>query len=161
MSIAYYDETVLPCFTLPMENVHTRSKKYLGRKALTGKVYATLNFTILSDAEMDALHIFWRHTCNYGTEPFVATLPIFGMRKETGYDVAFICMWHDDFKPNKVDLHWTLSIKIRLLARVEWVTDDAGNYITNDNGDRIYTDNSLHPATDNIIDYLQYADITL
>lgn len=161
MALPFYDETTLPCFNLPFENQHTRSKKYLGRKALTGKVYATLNFTVLNDDEMNALHEFWRVDCNYGTEPFVADIPLFGKNLTTEGELAFIVMWHDDFKPTKVDLHWTLKIRIRILAPIVYVLDDLGNYITNDAGERIYTDSSLHTATDNIIDYIQYADITL
>lgn len=158
MALAVFDETVLPCMNLPFENVHSRSKKYLGKKALTGKVYATLSFTAINDAEMRALHDFWRIDCNYGTEPFVLPAPLFGKAVSA---VNFIAIWYDDFKPTKVDIHWTLKIRVRILAPIIWVYDDAGNHVTNDNGDWIYTDESLHTSADNVIDYLQFSDFTI
>jgi len=158
MAIPFYDETNLPCITFPMENVHSQSKRYLSNKALTGKVYATMNIIAKTDADMNALHTFWRVDCNYGLEPFILSVPLFGMSPSS---VEFLTQFLGDFVVTKVDNHWTAKIKVAIKTPMMFVKDDAGERITDDNGDYIFTDSSLHPSTDNIISYIRYDDIVL
>jgi len=158
MATAFYDEALLPCITYPMENVHTKSKRYLGNVALTGKVYATINMVAKTDSDMDNLHIFWRVDCNYGLDPFIIAIPIFGMPTSS---LDILCQWVGDFTPTKVDTHWTIKQKLKILSPIQVVKDDVGDYVRDDNGNYIYTDISLHTTTDNIISYITVTNFVI
>ena len=60
---AFYNNNLLPCMGFPFKNVHSFSKRYLGGKALTGKVYADTTVVCKDDIEMNTLHAFWRVDC--------------------------------------------------------------------------------------------------
>jgi len=104
---------------------------------------------------MQALHTFWRTTCNYGVAPFVLPVPMFGMDVD---EINFLAQWIGDFKPSKVDTHWTVRPKVRLFSQVFFVKDDAGELITDDNGDYVFADGSLTTAADKIIPYITLED---
>ena len=158
MAIPIYDNT-LPCMSFPFENVHIRSKRYLGNTALTGKVRATTTVICENDAEMNALHNFWMVDCNYGLEHFVLTAPIFGYPAN---GLSLLTQFIGDFKPIKaMDGIWNIKLNLRIVAPITFVKDDNGNYITDDNGDYVFADNTLPDTADNIISYVTLADIVI
>jgi len=138
-TIHVYDETILPCITFPLDNTHEKSKRYLGNKALSGEIYANINLLPKNDTEMKALYDFWKDDCNYGLNPFLIPLPIFG---RTG-DLEYPCLqvkFVEEIKSVKVDLHWTVKIKLKVLGNVYYIVDDVEDYIIDDSGNYVVTD---------------------
>ena len=154
MAIPFYDITPnLPCVTFPLESKHTKSKKYLGYKALTGYVYATLNFTAKNDEETNALHTFWRVDCNYGLEAFIIKMPLFGF--PTG-DMDYLVQFVDDFVTNKGEIVTTIKMKVKVISPVTLIYNDDGYYVLDNNGDYVYNgidriDNNKGYTIDNIV----------
>lgn len=159
MATAIYDNSLLPCMTFPFNNTHTKSKRYLGGQALTGKIYADIKITCKNDDEMIALHDFYSVDCKYGLDPFIFTAPLFGFDTDI---VDFVGEFEGDFSPVKDEtLLWTVTMKVKILAPILLIRDDAGEIVTDDAGEYIYTDTSLHSSSDNIISYVPTDNITL
>ena len=159
MATSYYNANGLPCMSFPFKNTHKASKRYLGNKALTGKVRATTDIICESDAQMNELHTFWRVDCNYGLEPFIFNGPLFGFNKS---NVDFLGEFIGDFSPTKDnDGLWKITLDINILAPIFLVRDDAGDPITDVHGEYIYSDASLHQSADNIVSYISRHNIVL
>lgn len=161
MATSYYNAVGngLPCMGFPFKNTHTFSKRYLGGKALTGKVRAETTVITDKDTEMDALHTFWRVDCNYGLEPFIFSGPLFGMAVST---TDYLAQFVGSFEPTKdKDGIWTVTLNLKILSPIALVRDDAGEAIFDNNGEYLYTDLSLHTTTDNIIDYISLPNIVI
>lgn len=151
MTIPIYDTNILPCITHPMRNRHMRSKKYLGGIAVVGSAEATVNVIAENDTEISALYDFWRYDCNYGLEPFLIPLPLFGLDFDPLYPNILV-QFADDLNINKEDTVWTSSIKIKVLGTIDYIVDAQGNFIVSSAGEYTVDANGDYVATGNIID---------
>lgn len=151
MTIPIYDTTTLPCIIHPMKNTHKKSKKYLGGIAVVNEIEASIKVKGKNNTEIDALYSFWRHECNYGLEPFLMPLPLFG----SGYDAEFphvLVQFDDDLSVDKNNFTWTSSIKIKVLGTIDYIVDDQGNFVVSDTGEYTVDANGNYVATGNIVD---------
>ncbi|MFT7880718.1 MAG: hypothetical protein ABXS91_10030 [Sulfurimonas sp.] len=139
MTIPIYDESILPCITFPLENTHQETKRYLGGKAITGEAYASISLIAKDDNEAKALYDFWVTDCNYGLEPFLIPLPVFGRNADTSAP-ALLVKFIGDAKDTKVANHWTAKRKLKILGAIHYVIDDQGQFVVDDAGDYIITD---------------------
>lgn len=132
--IPEYDFNVLPCIEFPYSNEQEVTKKYLGGRALTGQEYATLNMFSVDDTKAKALYEFWRDDCNYGTDPFLAPIPMHGA-EHSKYVPNALCEFTEDILSNKEDVHWKQSIKLKVIEYSEntyIIVDDSGNLMVDD-----------------------------
>lgn len=137
--IPVYDYTLLPCIEHPLENNREATTKYLGKRALTGQEYSTLNIFMVDDTEAIELYKFWKTDCKYGTIPFLVALPFFGETYDKELPTTLV-RFMEDISNNKEDYLWKQSIKIEILGTVSYIQDDSLNYIVDDSGDKITTD---------------------
>lgn len=75
------DKTLMPYMVLPVTPEQEETKKHLGYKAVTGSRAFDVEFIAVDgmvSETMQALYAFWRDDCNYGTKPFLISLPFFG-----------------------------------------------------------------------------------
>ena len=141
MATPIYDLDLLPAIEIPYQNEQEATKKYLGKKAITGQQYATLKFFIEDNAGAKALADFWRDDCNFGTIPFLAPLPIFGVEYVKDNPNCLV-QFTEDFNSEKLDIHWKSTSKVKVLEYFAEVTlgdlvadnndlivDDAGNIL--------------------------------
>jgi len=149
-TIPIYDEATLPCISFPLDNTHQATKRYLGGKAVSGEVYADINLFIKNDTEADALHDFWVADCNYGLEPFLIPLPVFGRETDTS-DPALLVKFVGDAKDTKNAGYWTAKRKLRILGTIIYIIDDGGNFILDDVGDFVLGGDGSYVATGNEI----------
>lgn len=143
MTIPVYDFATLPCVTFPMKNTHTKTKRYLGNKAITGKITTEINIIAETDAEMNALYEFWYTECNAGLEPFLIALPIFGKDGVTD----LLSRWNGDFIANKETESWSLSLTFEIMGSMIYVVDDNGDFIVSDAGEYTVADNGDYVPT--------------
>ena len=139
MSYPIYNLNILPAITLPYKDKREVSKKYLGGRALTGEVYLDFDVFMESNTERKALYDFWKNDCNYGTQPFLIPLPLFG---ET-YDKDrpnVLALFTKEIEANKQDIHWTATTSVKAVGTIEYIQDDSSAYITDDSGAFIYND---------------------
>lgn len=150
MTIPIYDINTMPCITYPMKNTQVQTKKYLGGKARTQQVDIVINIMAKSDAEMLALYTFWKTECNYGLEPFLLPLPIFG---ETFNPAAphILAKFNGDISVDKTGAVWEASMNILVLGTIDYIIDDFGNFIVSDTGEYMVDANDNYVATGNIV----------
>lgn len=150
MIIPIYDALVLPCVTYPMKNTHKKTKKYLGGYAVTGAVKIDLDIIAKSDAEANALYNFWLTDCNYGLEPFLIALPVFGMATDiTAPDI--LVKFSGDFSADKDDLSWKSNIKLELIGTIDYIIDGNGDFVVSNTGEYTVADNGSYVPTGNVI----------
>tara|TARA_R110000772_G_scaffold5454_1_gene19453 strand:- start:2851 stop:3858 length:1008 start_codon:yes stop_codon:yes gene_type:complete len=148
MTIPYYNEDILPCISYPMSNSSEIPKRYLGSKAITHTPIVEIETIAKTGAEMSALHDFWELDCNYGLDPFVIGLPIFGDEGDGSLNFNyFLVRFMDDTKDVKDPMVWKSKRKMKVLAEVYVIVDDAGNIVVSDGG------NLLQNAVITDIDY--------
>ena len=140
MTYPEYDIATLPKIVKPFKSTQEVTTIYLGNRALTGEEYAELNLLAETDAQVAAFHEFWKTTLNYGTKPFLAPVPQFGL-DYTDAMPSTVLKFIDNIELTKsADTAWRNAFKVKVLGIVEYIYDDALDYITDDSGDFIYTD---------------------
>ena len=134
--IPEYDMDLLPDITKSFTSTQEATKKYLGGRAITGQEYVTINLFGVDNLEVKALYEFWRDDCQYGTLPFLAPLTVNGHEVNRDIPTA-LCLFIEDFGADKQDIHWTKSLKLKVLEYSEniyTIVDDAGNLMVDDAG---------------------------
>lgn len=147
-TIPIYDETILPCITYPMINKRKVSKRYLGNKGISGETYATVQLIAKTDSELAALTDFWLIDCNYGLEPFLIKLPMFG--QEVTMPSILVKFIGDTSDSKNDDGTWRLTRELKILGNIVYIIDDNGDFITDDSGDFTITDDGDFISTENI-----------
>lgn len=150
MTIPIYDPTVLPCIVDSINNTQKQTKKYLGGIAVTGAVNIDINIFANSDAELNALYSFWLNDCNYGTEPFLISLPVFGMPYALEAPDILV-RFKGDFSADKDSVYWKSNIKLELMGTIDYIIDGNGNFIVSDTGEYTVSDNGSYIPTGNVI----------
>lgn len=136
-----YDMNVLPTITKSFSSSQEATKKYLGKRAITGQEYANISLFSVDNAQTKALKQFWRDDCNYGMLPFLAPLTMNGVEVNRDLPNA-LCQFTDEFSIDKQDIHWTGTIKLKVLEYSEnfyRLVDDAGNIMVDDAGNTLYS----------------------
>ena len=138
MIIPIYDETALPVIIHPVDNERGETVRYFGSKAITDGIKAKINIFPKTDTQMAALYDFWETDCNYGLDPFIINIPVFGgaIGGETGLLVRF----QGKLSSSKVSVRWQQGIDLEVLGNVIYVVDDALNDVISDGGDLVVSD---------------------
>ena len=126
--IPIYDQDVLPKIALPFNNEHEATKKYLGKRAVTGQQYATLNFSIDTDAQAKALYDFLDTN-----EIFIISMPLFGTLEE------YMVEHPQELEMENIATNWKQSIKVKIIGTVVYVVDDSSNNVVDDSGNLVTT----------------------
>lgn len=127
--IPIYDFNDLPKIEHPFNNEHEDTKKYLGKRAVTGQQYATLNISIESDTQAKALYDFLD-----SNEIFIISIPLFGTLEE------YVVEYAQDLDMQKIATNWKQSTKVKILGTVNYIVDDSGNFLVDDSGNYIVDD---------------------
>lgn len=130
-AVPIYDDTVLPCLTYPFSNKQSFTKKFLGNRAYTGAVYANITLKSSEADKVSALYAFWRDDCNYGLEPFIFNMPIFGI--PMGIDI--LVMFTKELKTTKNNTTWSSSMQLKVLGRAVYTEEVNGDFTLSDSGD--------------------------
>ena len=136
MAYPEYDFNILPTIQKAFISEQEATKKYLGKRAITGQEYATIDIFAEDDTKIKALYDFWKDDCNYGTLAFLVGLPINGVPSSKDFPTA-LCRFIDDIVAKKIDDHWTQGIKLKVLEYSQIlgiIEDDATNVIVDDAG---------------------------
>ena len=141
--IPIYDFTLLPAIEHPFESKQEVTSKYLGKRALTGDEYSTLNIFMVDNSEAVELYKFWKTDCSYGTIPFLVALPFFGETYDRELPTTLV-EFIDDISSNKEDINWKQSVQIKVIGEISYIVDDSLNYLVNDSGDYIISDTVLN-----------------
>ena len=157
-TIPIYDITTLPCISYPMENTAQKSKKYQGGYALTGNTKASVSLIAKNDTEMLALYDFWKTDCNFGLEPFLMPIPVFGNTQDL-YLPSLLVLFKSDLKATKNSSNWTIKMDLEIYGLVNYVIDDFGQFITSDTGEYVITADGNYVATGNVITSYRYREI--
>ena len=138
MIIPIYDETTLPVIIHPVDNERGESIRYFGSKAITNGIKAKINIFPKTDTQMAALYDFWETDCNYGLDPFIINIPVFGgaIGGETGLLVRF----QGKLSSLKVSMRWQQGIDLEVLGNVIYVVDDSLNDVISDGGALVISD---------------------
>jgi len=137
--IPIYDFDILPTIEHPFESKRELTTKYLGKRALTGQEYSTLNVFMVDDDEAIELYKFWKDDCSFGTIPFLVALPFFGETYDKDFPTTLV-KFTEDISNNKEDYHWKQGINVKVVGEVDYIQDDSLNYIVDDSGGYITTD---------------------
>ncbi len=150
MIIPIYDPTLLPCITYPMKNTQVQTERYLGGRAVTGAVNIDISIMAKNNTELNALYNFWVNDCNYGLEPFLISLPIFGT---TVIPEApdLLVQFSGDFSADKESLLWRSKIRLELIGSIDYIIDGNGDFIVSDTGEYTVTEDGSYAPTGNII----------
>lgn len=132
MTIPVYDNTILPFVTISMINTVDIPKKYLGNKKVEGSKTVKMTTLAKNNAEIEALYLFWRDDCKYGIEPFLISLPIFGMPIANYPNV--LVRFSGNLAVNKENIHWTNEIELELIGTLNYTIDINGDFIVNNTG---------------------------
>lgn len=150
MTIPVYDITTLPAIIYPMTNEHEETTIYLGNRAVSGKIKAGLTIKARNDTATAALYDFWLTDCNYGLEPFLVPLPVFG-RPTNDADPSLLVRFAGPLALSKDGQIWNgSSIKVDIIGTIDYVIDDFGNFIVSDLGEYTVADSDYVP-TGNVI----------
>ena len=138
MIIPIYDEETLPVIIHPVDNERGETVRYFGSKAITDGIKAKINIFPKSDTQMAALYDFWETDCNYGLDPFIIDIPVFGgaIGGETGLLVRF----QGKLSSSKVSMRWQQGIDLEILGNVIYVVDDSLNDVVSDGGALVISD---------------------
>ena len=123
-----------------MSNTQKETKRYLGGVAMSSEIYATLDYQAKSDQELNALYLFWRDSCNYGLEPFLMSIPFFGINLVQD---SVLVKFRGDFVTAKNNDTWGNQLEIQILGTVIYIIDDNQDMILDDAGDFIWHDGDL------------------
>ena len=136
----YYDECVLPTIVHPFTTIIEEPRKYLGNTAVTKNRYLTINFSAIDNDSIAALNSFWVNECNYGKDPFVVSIPLFGKKSNSGIPSGFLVKFIEQIENSKDDYTWKSSTKLRIISEVTTILDDNGNILVDDYGNVIVLD---------------------
>lgn len=150
MTIPIYDQTTLPCLSLPMKNTHGETARYLGNRAVTGDISLTVKVIPKSDIEAKALYDFWATDCNFGLEPFLAPIPIFGNTVDKEFPKMLV-QFYGHFSMDKNSVIWGTELKLKLIGTIDYVVDGLGDFIVSDAGEYTVTANGDYVPTGNTI----------
>lgn len=128
MTIPVYNIETMPVITYPLVCTQEETKKYLGNIAITGAVFSDVNTVSVSDEQQNNLFTFWRDTCNYGTEPFMIPLPLFGEMIGEEYPALFV-KFIGGVKSTKKSSLWENKFKLEVIAKTSYNLDNIGNII--------------------------------
>jgi len=148
-TIPIYDPATITPLRYPMANTHEGVTYYLGGKALVERATATVNLKPRNNAEALALYTFWRDTCNFGIDPFLICLPIFG-REDSQTTPQTLVRFEPGLTMNKVSLMWNASINLEVLGQIDDVTGDfiiddlTSDYIIDADNNFIATGNNIN-----------------
>jgi len=78
MALPVYNLATMPAVLYPMKQSQPIATRFLGKKAIVNDTVISFNIKCKNDTEMATLYTFWETTCNYGTERFNITMPLFG-----------------------------------------------------------------------------------
>jgi len=129
-----YDIELLPCIKSEAQYLQERTRKFLGGETLVGDKYITINITSDELDKVQALYYLWETSCNFGVEPFVITVNLFG--EPTNCVVKFV----EDLVMNVSDLEYNSTIKLEFIDEIFYLVDDAGAYIVDDSQIYLYTE---------------------
>ena len=130
----YYDECVLPTIVHPFTTIIEEPRKYLGNTAVTKNRYLTINFSAIDNDSIAALNSFWVNECNYGKDPFVVSMPLFGKKSNSGTPSGFLVKFIEQIENSKDDYTWKSSTKLRIINEVLLSTDGNGDIIIDNTG---------------------------
>jgi len=88
MTYPIFDKSVLPFIVCPFSSAEAPVVKFLGYKATTGERSITVKFIAVDGIDSEkhrALYDFWKTDCNYGTKPFLISLPWMGSPFDNNY----------------------------------------------------------------------------
>lgn len=151
MNTPIYDVSTLPCITYPMENKVEQTRKYLGGYAITGRTTATINVMAKSNAEEKALYDFWRTDCNYGLEPFLIPIPLFGDEVISPQAPTLLVKFKSDLKSTKESGRWKSSFEVEVFGLFIYIVDDQGNFVVDDTGEYKVLADGTYVPTGNVI----------
>lgn len=150
MTIPIYDTSTLPCITFPMKVTQEQSMRFLGGRAITGGVYVELSMIARTDAEENALYNFWATDCNFGLEPFLISLPIFGGVTDALHP-DLLLQFIGDISDTKDSTEWTTKRRFKVLGTIDYIIDVNGDFIVSDTGEYTVTAGGDYIPTGNII----------
>jgi len=150
MAIPIYNIDTLPTITFPMKNTHVSTKKYLGGRAVTGEVEININLIANSNIELKALYDFWLTDCNYGLEPFVIPLPLFGSEPSLT-NPTLLVKFISDIETEKVSSIWRANLKLEVFGTLDYIINDLGEFVVTDNGEYTLGDGGEYVPTGNVI----------
>ena len=148
-----YNEDVLPCLSFPFSNTQEQTTKYLGGKARTGRVIGDVKISAEDDAGIKALYEFWKQQCNYGLEPFLMPIPVFGEDVDTVHP-AILVKFLGELTAEKAVRGWDCPFKIEILGDVHYVVTDAGDYVLSDSDTLVCSETVLCLETLGTGDYI-------
>ena len=136
MATPTYDASAMPVIETPFESSQEVTKRYLGKRAVTGQEYTSINLFGEDDSKIKALYEFWRDDCNYGTVQFMVGIPVHGS-EHSRYVPNALCEFTEEVAETKEGVHWKQSIKLKIInysANTYTIVDDAGNLMVDDSG---------------------------
>lgn len=140
MTYIEYDIATLPKIVKPFKSTQEATTRHLGNRALTGEEYAELNLFAETDAQVAALYEFWKTTLNYGTLPFLAPVPQFGLDYVDERPSTVLKFMEDLELTLSADTAWRTAFRVKVVGTVQYLVDDAGAYLVNDAGQFLRTD---------------------
>lgn len=150
MTIPIFNKTALPCIQYPMKVTQEQSMRFLGGRAITGGVYVEMSLLAKSDAEEKALYDFWKDSCNFGLEPFLIALPIFGNTFDEAHPDLLV-QFVGDVSDNKEKGRWTTKRKLKVMGTLDYIIDVNGDFIVTSAGEYTVTAGGDYIPTGNII----------
>lgn len=145
MTIPIYDTSTLPIISLPLKDTKTRTMRYLGNRGITGDIQADVELKASSDSQVAALYIFWKDECNYGLEPFIMPLPIFGRPTDVNAPDLLV-MFTKESKDTKTQGQWSSKRTLKILGKVVYTINIDGDFILSDEGQFTLDDNGNYIA---------------
>lgn len=145
MIIPIYDIATLPPIIYPMTNEQEETEIYLGGRAVTGYITADIKIKAKNDAQMEALYNFWVNDCNYGLEPFLIPLTMFGKADSITHP-SLLMKFSGPITAETSGCLWNSSIKLDRIGTIDYVIDDQGNFIVSDLGEYTIVDGKYVPT---------------
>jgi len=150
MTIPIYDIATMPAIIYPIANDHEETEIYLGNRAVTGYVTADITLKARNDAHIALLYDFWLTDCNYGLEPFLVPLPLFG--RPTNEELpSLLVRFKGKMSVSKDNSLWSSSLQLDIIGTIDYIIDDEDNFVVADTGEYTVTNNGDYVPTGNII----------
>lgn len=151
MTIPIYDVSILPAIIYPMENIHEEPEIYLGNRAVTGYLSSDITIKARNDAHMALLYDFLITDCNYGLEPFLVPLPMFGVASGDNIKPTLLVRVSGPISMKTPGQTWTGQIKLERIGIIDYIVDNLGDFIVSDLGEYMITDGGDYIPTGKVI----------
>lgn len=145
MTIPVYDLATLPPIIYPMENTQEETEVYLGGRAVTGYITADIKIKAKNDAQMEALYNFWVTDCNYGLEPFLVPLNMFGKTDDPDHP-TLLMKFSGPISASTQGCLWNSSIKLDRIGTIDYIIDAQGQFVVSDLGEYTIVDGKYVPT---------------